>query len=368
MGVGVTLLGGSWEQSKNVHRYIADWTGRRSFPRQWLDRESTATETRFRGGGGRIKALTASQRAVRGPHPARLRMDEIDEMPLDLVEAAIGQPMEEIGLGGLLAPSHVVFSSTHQYADRSMTEVLRRAAQRGWPVYEWCYRETLEPHGWLSHRQVESARGRMSADMWRVEVELGQPNPGSRAIDPLAVARMFDPALGEYQLALGQELVLEPPETGAVYATGVDWAKERDFTVVLTFRMDVRPVRLVAALFVNREPWPSMVERVHRRWRAYGGAFAHDATGVGDVVNDYLEIPNADAILYVGKERLELLSSYVVAIEHGALVAPRIEPLYTEHLLASRGDLYGSGHLPDTISAGAAAWRAVRRGATLGLG
>ena len=28
-----------------------------------------------------------------------------------------------------------------------MTAALRRAAEQGWPVYEWCWQETLEPHG-----------------------------------------------------------------------------------------------------------------------------------------------------------------------------------------------------------------------------
>lgn len=367
LGVEVALLGGSKEQSTNVHKYIAEWTARPSFPRQRLKGDSTATQTRFVP-RGEVRALAASQRAVRGPHPARLRLDEVDEIPLPILDAATGQPMEGQDLADRLVPAHTIFSSTHQYAEGTMTEVLRRAARKGWPVHEWCYRETMEPHGWLTRRQVEASRATMTEEMWRTEVELGEPNPGSRAITPAAVARMFDPSLGEYQAHPGHELVFEPPERGATYATGVDWAKERDWTVVKTYRTDVTPARLVAFVFVNREPWPSMVERANRRWRAYGGAFAHDATGIGNVVADYLEVPGAVPLLYQGKARVDLLTAYTLAVEHGELVAPRVEPAYTEHRLASREDFYGAGHLPDTISAGAAAWRAITEGEVLLLG
>ena len=37
----------------------------------------------------------------------------------------------------------------------------RRAAEMGWPVSQWCYRETLEPHGWLTEDQVTRKRGEL---------------------------------------------------------------------------------------------------------------------------------------------------------------------------------------------------------------
>jgi hypothetical protein len=36
----------------------------------------------------------ASQASVRGPHPHRLRLDEVDEMALDIFDAAMGQTLE----------------------------------------------------------------------------------------------------------------------------------------------------------------------------------------------------------------------------------------------------------------------------------
>jgi hypothetical protein len=68
----------------------------------------------------------------------RLRLDEVDELEIQLFDSALGQPMDKRGIR-----SQVVASSTHQYADGTMTELLRRANERGWPVHEWCWRENI---------------------------------------------------------------------------------------------------------------------------------------------------------------------------------------------------------------------------------
>ena len=57
-------------------------------------------------------------------------------------------------------------SSTHQHPDGTVTAMRRRAADLGWPVYEWCYRETLAPHGWLTEDQVVRKQAELSRTMW----------------------------------------------------------------------------------------------------------------------------------------------------------------------------------------------------------
>ena len=89
------------------------------------------------GWGNTITALTASQTSIRGAHPARLRLDEADEMRLPILEAAQGQTMDQ---GAVRAQT--VIASTHQHPDGTMTTVLQRAAEQGWPVYQWCWQET----------------------------------------------------------------------------------------------------------------------------------------------------------------------------------------------------------------------------------
>ena len=63
---------------------------------------------------------------------------------------------------------------------------------------QWCYRETLAPHGWLTEDQVVRKQAELSRTMWAVEYELQEPSAEGRAIDPPAVERMFDATLGTH--------------------------------------------------------------------------------------------------------------------------------------------------------------------------
>ena len=55
----------------------------------------------------------------------------------------------------------------------------------------------------------------------------------------------------------------------------------------------------------------------------------------------------------VGKERDELFTDYILAIEKGMIEGPSINFMKGEHLYATNDDLYGTGHPPDSIVAGA---------------
>jgi len=261
----------------------------------------------------------------------------------------------------IMVPAQTVASSTHQNADGTMTEVLRRASEKGWPVYEWCYKETSAPGSWLLPSEIERKRGEVTAEMWRVEYDLQEPSPESRAITPAAVEAMFDRGLGEYRGDNGEYLEFAPPEAGAKYSTGADWARKRDWTVIPTARTDTAQVQMAAFERMGRRPWPAMVGRFNDRLKRYGGRAAHDATGLGDVVDGYLEV-KAQPVTMVGRKRSDMLSNYISAVEHGEYVAPFIKWLYNEHKYASVDDVYGSGHLPDGIAAMALLHHATGRG------
>ena len=361
----VNVLGGSGEQSQRILESMAKLWAWPTAPRQFLrtDPGSRKTVLTF---GNTIKALMASQTSVRGPHPQRLRLDEADEMNLAILDSAMGQPMSR---GDVL--SQTVISSTHQYPDGTMAEVLKRAAVKGWPVHEWCFRETQEPHGWLPLSEVARLRGMITDLMWRTEYELQEPTGENRAIDQDAVRAMF--TAGDLD---------GPADPNADYAHGADWARKTNRTVVLTFRKpaepdadtgddadgptDARrgPLTLAKITTAAREPWPTMVGYLEAHVRKYGGPAIHDGTGVGDVVAGYLNV-EADAFIMVGKARADLLTEYVHAIEHGEILIPddgslAIRIFKKEHTFATFDDLYGAGHLPDTISAAALAYRAAR--------
>jgi len=356
LGADVTILGGSGEQSRRVLEHMRRFWDYEAAPR-YLLMGDVQREMRFVG-GNKVQALMASQTSVRGPHPQRLRLDEADEMRLDILDAALGQPMSARGIS-----SQVVISSTHQYPDGTMSEVLRRAAEQGWPVYEWCWRETsAPPTGWLSTDEIERKRAQVTAEMWRVEYDLQEPAPESRAIAPEAVERMFRRALGVFEGRAGEVVEIEPPRPDGVYVVSADWARKVDYTEIGVLRVDTRPARLVWFWKGHREPWPRMIGRFDEQARRYGvgkdgsrSAAYHDGTGLGDVVGQYMQTP-ARGVVMAGRRRKDMVSDVIAAIEAGDIEAPLVRSLKAELKYASVDDVYGSGHLPDGLAMLALAW------------
>lgn len=382
LGAGVSLLGGTGEQALRVLKYMsgqemhgAFWTAPRA-PRHLLQKD-VARETSLTNGGW-IYALMASTASVRGPHPQRLRGDEIDEMDRKIWDAAAGQPMTRHGIR-----DHILGSSTHHYADKTMTEELRMASERGWPVYRWCWREGLRtkskddfpqewpdgtpvnfpedaepnPNGWLTWEQVKRKRASVPTLMWETEYELQEPAVEGRAIQTPAVDWMFDPEFGEHRGELGTKLIIEEPQEGGKYCAGADWGKNRDKTIIKVYRYDLYPARLVAYFHLARQPYPVMIAAYDDLVKRYKAAAAYDATGLGTVVEDYTESAEAVPVSLNGTRRSNIFSDYVVAIEGREIKEPRIGYAYNEHKFVTAQDLYGTGgHPPDTFVAGALAW------------
>lgn len=349
LGAEVSLLGGSGEQSTRVIEYLQKWSS---------GEENIQRRTRYRS-GGLVTALMASSKSARGPHPQRMRLDEVDEMELLILDAAMGQPM-----GTERVRKQTVMSSTHHYADGTFTEVKKRAAEKGWPIHEWCYRETsVEPDGWLSQEEIESKRGEVTVSMWAAEYDLQEPSPEGRAILPEAVDACFRDEFNGRLTAqellgpMGYELIIEEPVKGATYATGGDWAKKKDHTVIDTLRTDVRPMRRVAWSRYQRMSWPMMIAKFDARVAKYPGPACHDATGLGDVVDDYQEA-DARGVVLAGQTRADVFTKYIAAIEDRAIVSAKIKYCEGEHRYCTNEDLMGGGHPPDSFVAGAMAYRA----------
>lgn len=363
----VSLLGGSGEQSRRILAHMNLFWNYRNAPRDLLKSDPTRQETKL-SWGNIVQALMASQAGVRGPHPQKLLLDEADEMELSILDAALGQPMTK---GDIIAQT--IISSTHQYANGTMTEVLRRAGERGWPVYTWCYKETAM--GWLSQEMIEQKRNTVTARMWSTEYDLQEPSPESRAIMPEKVDAMFRPELGVFVGKEREYIEIEPPWSTcpscgygmaiadgkicpschaqmqpATYINGGDWARKKDWTIIITARTDCKPMKLVAFERLGRRPWPDMVGRYDQRVMRYPGQSFHDGTGLGDVVDGYLTV-GATGVQMVGRERKDILSNAIGIIEREEIISPVIEFMKTELKFASVDDVYGSGHLPDCLSA-----------------
>ncbi len=202
----------------------------------------------------------------------------------------------------------------------------------------------------------DAVRSQYSEKMVEQELEGAFIDIEGGAFQPDKVDLMFRPELGDWDGTDGQYLEAEPPQAGATYSTGADWARKRDWTEIVTVRLDCWPAKIVAFEKMRRLPWPVMVGKFDERLRRYPGDAAHDATGLGDVVSGYVTVEAEDVIL-VGRTRADTLSNWVNAVERGEVVAPFIRSLYNEHKFCSYEDLYGAGHPPDGVVACALAWR-----------
>lgn len=353
----VTVLGGSGGQSQRVLEAMDQFWRAPNAPVDQLRQDVGGKTRKVFQTGNKVEALTASQRSVRSPHPQRLRLDEIDEMDLGVFDAAMGQTLAKRGIR-----AQTLAASTHQYDDGTFSTIAKRAAEKGWPLFEYCYRETLQPHGWLAADEVARKRGEMTDDMWNTEVELQEPSSEGRAINQDAVEAMFDKALGESEGKPGDDEEWERPDVGGAYATGGDWGKFRDYSCIPTLRHDGTPARFVAFYRMRRTAYHVMVPVFNRRVGRYPGTACHDAHGVGTVVDEMMEHETEGYVQWAGAPRRTLFTEYIAAIERGAVKAPRSTPWYRAHKYVTNDDLYGDGHPPDEFVSCALAWRAAKRG------
>lgn len=365
-GADVNLLGGSMAQSTNVHEAMRAALDYEDAPRDAITHEGIERIT-F-ANKAKIRPLTASQKTVRGPHPPTLLLDEIDEMELAILDAALGQPLPQKNWLGRVVQPYTVMCSTWQNPEGTFTTIKRRFEERGMPMKAWCYRESAnEVDGWLSQETIEAKKREIPAEMWRVEYELGEPSIGNRAFDSDAVERTFSRPFVKDELLECQEskdfelFTWARPQREGVYVVAADWAKEQDYTVIAVVRIDREPIELVHWVRVNRRPYPYMIGLYNRAIQTYNPAAAiHDGTGVGNAVNDYLDV-RARGFLMTGAQRANMLTEYVNAVERDRFSFPKIPTAYLAHKYAQVGDLYQTGqqyHLPDEVCALALAWRA----------
>ena len=148
------------------------------------------------------------------------------------------------------------------------------------------------------------------------------------------------------------------------YAAGADWGKKRDHTIIWVLRIDCRPRRWVAYANLARRPYPEMFAEFNAFVARFNAQSAHDATGIGNAAEDFMETAMIDLTM-VGAARRELFNEYIVAVEDGGIVGPRVKYVYDEHRYTVQDDLWGRGHPPDSVVAGAMANHAAMYGGGL---
>lgn len=142
------ILGGSGDQSRQAYKATQDfWAigsectpGGNPLEVEYLKKPPMEEKTFFKNGSS-IKILMASQHSVRGPHPQRLCLDEIDVMNEDILQAALSQPSSNHNI-----PACTSMSSTNHVASGLMDEQLEKAESNpNARIFKWCIWDVLEP-------------------------------------------------------------------------------------------------------------------------------------------------------------------------------------------------------------------------------
>lgn len=364
-GCDANLLGGSLAQSANIHEHMRHAMEFRNAP-QYMVADNTGTKVKLTN-GAKIRPLTASQRTVRGPHPALLLLDEIDEMDIKILDGALGQPMPQKNYLDEIVMPYTVMCSTWQNPQGTFTEIKKRCDEMGIPQYAWCYRESANPvDGWLSEKAIAEKKSVISKEMWRVEYELGEPSIGNRAFDSDAVERTFSlpfEPISRHESKDHEEYTFAEPERDGSYVIGADWAKEQDYTVITVLRYDRKPYELVYYCRINRRPYPFMIGLFNAAMGRYNAQGEYDRTGLGNVVKDYIDV-RAHGFHMSGDPRNSMLSEFVNGVERDQMRFPKIPTAYTAMKYCQVGDLYSNSkeyHLPDEVCALALSYYRIMR-------
>lgn len=184
-----TILGGSLEQSIKAVSYLNDlWDmpALKSMKSKLLVNGQVAGRGFKTTHGSIVQALAASTKSVRGPHPQKLRLDEVDEMEEKIYYGALGQPKERYNI-----LDNVIISSTLHNAFGLMSEIIDNRAEIGAAYYPWCIHEVLEPRGFWGIKEFERKKSQLTIAMLDAEYYLKRPKVGDTIFDFDSVDRAY---------------------------------------------------------------------------------------------------------------------------------------------------------------------------------
>lgn len=135
------VLGGSAAQSQQIYdalkAIVLDGCGPLGNDEDTVD-QLLANEARYVN-GSEARILACSNRSVRGPHVQTLKLDEVDEIPDNFRESAMGMCMAKDGLSAAID-----MTSTWHNVGGPMTALVERAEAGEFPLYRFCAFEVLE--------------------------------------------------------------------------------------------------------------------------------------------------------------------------------------------------------------------------------
>lgn len=136
-GCETLILGGSERQSEQMYEHVKKTIDEGALE-AFIDGVPTATRARFKN-GSKVRMLTASHLSVRGPHPPRLRLDEVAEFDPGIYDAAVKMLQSRPNI-----PAALHIYSTMNHAGDLMSKIVDEAPDSGRRLYTWCILDVAE--------------------------------------------------------------------------------------------------------------------------------------------------------------------------------------------------------------------------------
>ncbi len=352
-GVDILGLGGSLAQAAIGFDYLHGFVERLGLHDEVAQQSSTALRLK---NGSRITVIPASTRQARGPHPHKLRCDEVDECPPDVLWAALQGPQTKAAEGdGVVIARSVALSSTLHKPYGTMQQLVDAHEAKGLRLYKWCYREVTQrcllrkagaevtdeelpgsgvahcpedcpllescagklrdADGYLPVSDVQQARRLNDRATWAVEWECERPNVAGSVYDPALVERAVQP-------------VMRDPALPAVI--GVDWGYTNP-TVILLAQERGEVIEVLSAEYRKRQPITTRVDHIARLVEKHRARMVYaDAAGADE--NAELRVLGVRVTpVAFGMHKARGIRAIRAALEHGRLrIAPDLREFIGE--------------------------------------
>ena len=307
------ILGGSQMQSNQMNEYFQSYIPRTRFLNNILQGDPKASETAFTT--GKVRALPASDRAVRAPHIDLLCLDEVCSASDELMESAMPQITgARHGRLILLSTPHKFFGLFRKYWDN--------AERLGFRKYgPW---SQLNCH-WIDKQQIEFFKTTYSSNRYRVEI-LGEfPDIGYSVWSQEEITQAIAPEPFTYN-----------PNYDAHF--GVDWGQAAPFASVLT------PIQYIQGKTYipgpprawELEKYNIVVKEIIRTYKAHRGVKLYPDSSHSYPCEMLEENGvNTERVKWTAELKDEMVDRVSELLFHGTLViSPDQEPLIDQMRMA----------------------------------
>jgi|GEM_PF-1825933 len=145
-GCEIVSAGSIQEQAERCYQYFIGMHNENEFLQDFFLKDPTKRKSWY-DNRSILEIITGSMKGLNGPHPPKVRLDEVDLMEWEVLQQGLSIAKSKTIVGGKEIIAQNTASSTRKFLTGSMQKLLDQAKKQGkygFVVYEWCIWEILE--------------------------------------------------------------------------------------------------------------------------------------------------------------------------------------------------------------------------------